>query len=202
MKFLTSPWGLGLLGLILNVGTTAGLLLSFKGASPLPALAARQKTAAERPPWNFKTAEVDNLVAELKAEREKVAAREKEAAQTFTQIEAERQELDKTRAEISGLRDEIARRVVEIQQSELKNLKSLSNSYSSLAAPAAVAIFREMDETMTVKILALMKPDKVGPILGEMAKAPGVEGEATMAKRAAQISDKLRLLKPLPKPNS
>ena len=63
----------------------------------------------------------------------------------------------------------------------------------------AVAIFREMDENMAVKILSMMKPENVAPILGEMTKAPARPGEESMARRAARISDKLRLIKPLEK---
>ena len=64
---------------------------------------------------------------------------------------------------------------------------------------AAVAIFREMDENMVVKILAVMKVDRTGPILGEMSKGQDKPGEEGMVKRAARISDKLRLIKPLKK---
>ena len=56
-----------------------------------------------------------------------------------------------------------------------------------------------MDENTVVKIMANMKVDKTGPILGEMSKVPEKAGEETMAARAARISDKLRLIKPLKK---
>jgi hypothetical protein len=50
-----------------------------------------------------------------------------------------------------------------------------------------------MDDTTVVKILSLMKSDVVGPIFEEMAGTNGPEG--TLAKRAAALSDKLRLMK-------
>jgi hypothetical protein len=56
----------------------------------------------------------------------------------------------------------------------------------------ALAIFREMDDEMVVKILAFMKPGQVGPILELMAQTQ--DGEGTLAGRAAALSYKLRLL--------
>jgi hypothetical protein len=44
-----------------------------------------------------------------------------------------------------------------------------------------------------------MKVDRTGPILGEMSKGQDKPGEEGMVKRAARISDKLRLIKPLKK---
>ncbi len=50
-----------------------------------------------------------------------------------------------------------------------------------------------MDDTTAVKILSLMKPDVVGPIFEEMSKTAGTEGP--LARRAAVLSEKLRLVK-------
>ena len=52
-----------------------------------------------------------------------------------------------------------------------------------------------MDDIMVVKILATMKPDVVAPIFEEMSKTTGPDGP--LAKRAATLSDRLRLLKSL-----
>jgi len=50
---------------------------------------------------------------------------------------------------------------------------------------------------MCVKVLALMKPDKVGEVLQEMSTQ---DKDDTLTKRAARISDRLRLMKAPPKP--
>ena len=152
--------------------------------------------------WSFKTDAMDELIKELGAEREKLAADQKNAVMLQSQAVAERAELEKKRAEIQAMKDEIELRVVEIQEHEVRNLKTLAQTYSAMPPPAAVAIFRELDENTAVKILATMKVDRVGPILGEMAKSPDRAGEETMARRAARITDKLRLLKPAKKENS
>ncbi|MGH8021181.1 MAG: MotE family protein, partial [Opitutaceae bacterium] len=75
--------------------------------------------------------------------------------------------------------------------SEQKNLKTLAATYTTLSPAAALAIFKEMDDETVVKILAFMKPDPVGLILEEMALTK--DGEGTLAGRAADISNKLRL---------
>ena len=61
------------------------------------------------------------------------------------------------------------------------------------AREGRVAILREMDDTTVVKLLSLMKSDAVGPIFEEMTKTSSPEG--TLARRAAVLSEKLRLMK-------
>lgn len=98
------------------------------------------------------------------------------------------------RGEIEGLRKEIAEKVIAIREDEAKNLRSLAQTYSNLTPRAAVAIIRELDDVTAVKILFLMKPDTVGPIFEEMSKTSGTDG-SPLARRAAILSEKLRLMK-------
>jgi len=188
VKFLFSSVGILILALVLGLGTTGGLIYSqratFKVVEKL-----------ELPPrlWSFKTEEIDSLVNELKAERKKLDKREGDLEQTSAHIEAERQELDKVKASIKAMRDEISKEIPEVQEVEIKNLKTLSQTYSNITPTAAVVIFQEMDERNVVKILSLMKADKVAGILQEMSRTPDKDG--TLAKLAARVSDKLRVLK-------
>ena len=46
---------------------------------------------------------------------------------------------------------------------------------------------------MVVKILSLMKPDIVAPIFEQMSRTATADG--TLARRAAGLSDRLRLVK-------
>jgi flagellar motility protein MotE (MotC chaperone) len=202
MKFLASGFGLALLAMIAHLGTLLGVLLpAFKTLTEAE-IALPKKT--ELPPrlWSFKTEAVDLLITELQTERAKLANDQKSFVALQGQTAAERAELDKVRAEIKALRDEIDQRVVEIEERELKNLKTLAQTYAAMNPAQAVAIFREMEENMVVKVLAMMKSSVVGPILGEMAKAPDRPGSEGMAKRAARITDKLRLLKTVKKENA
>jgi len=91
------------------------------------------------------------------------------------------------------MRREIDDRVVAIRSDEAKNLRSLSQTYTNLSPHAVVIIFRETDDATAVKILSLMKPEVVGPIFEDMARSSLIDG--TLARRAATLSDKLRLMK-------
>lgn len=200
MKMLTSTWGIALLAALLNIGTTGGLIYLNRGQASAPELQEAERKAAVPKFWSFRAEDVDALVLELKSERARLVTRQTELDKVAVQVEAEKQELEKTRAEIVAMREEIARKVPEMQETEVKNFKTLAQTYSIMTPLAVVAIFAEMDETMTVKILAMMKPDKVAGILQEMARTR--DKDDTMAKRAARLSDRLRLLKPIQKPTA
>ena len=199
MKMLTSSWGIAFIGMLLNIGTTLALILPAISALQDSGIEVPEKTSMAARMWGFKTEAVEELIKELKSEREKLEAEQKGVLAVQSLNSAEREELEKVRAEIVGMRAEIDQQVVEIQERELKNLKTLSQTYSAMNPSAVVAIFRELDENMSVKVLSFMKADRVGPILGEMSKGVDASTGESMAKRAARITDKLRLLKPLKK---
>lgn len=196
MKLFSSFWTVGFLALVLNVGTTAYLIYSqretFSVMEQVP-----ENTAPPPKLWSFKSDEIEQLVTELKAEKQKLETRETDIGKLSAQLQTEKTELEKVRDDIKAMREEMSKAIPEVQEAEVKNLKTLSQTYSTLTPQAAVAIFREMDEQMSVKILSMMKTDKVGAILQEMARQQ--DKDENMAKRAARISDKLRLLKPLKK---
>ena len=143
--------------------------------------------------WNFWTIEIENLASELKGERDRLHLQGEQLDRRETQLAAERQELSKIRTEIEGLRQEIATKVIEINADEIKNIRILAQTYTNLTPKAAVAIIREMDDVMVVKILSMMKPDVVAPIFEEMSRTTGTDG--TLARRAALLSDRLRLIR-------
>lgn len=178
------------------------MYIVVQGLSTMPELGGEPpKELTKLPPrlWNFNSDAVNQLIADLKSGQDKIATEEKNLVTLKAQLESEKAELGKMRTELEGMRKEIDERVLEIQEGEVKNLKTLGLTYSAMNPAAAVAIFREMDENMVVKILSVMKVDRTGPILGEMSKVADKPGEESMAKRAARISDKLRLIKPIKK---
>ena len=186
MKLLTSTVGILILAMVLGLGTTGWLIYSQRSTFKVV-----EKVVLPPRFWSFKTEEIDTMISELKSERKKLEKRESDLEQTSAHIEAERQELDKVKASIKAMR--------EIQEVEVKNIKSLVQTYSNLTPAAAVAIFRDMDDHTVVKILSMMKADKVAAILQEMSKTPDKDG--TLSTLAARITDKLRLLKPVKSPN-
>lgn len=198
MKPFRSPLVVAILGGVLGLGAGLGWFW-LQAQSVVTEVRAARLAAAEpaRPakPWDFWTLEIDNLASELKDAKALLAKREEELALRENRLAAEVREMEKLRAQLEALRTEIGQRVVEVQAEELRNLKSLAATYSNLTPKAALAIMREMDDGMIAKLLALMKPDVTGPIFEEMAQASG--SDPALAKRAAELSDRLRLLRPV-----
>lgn len=195
-KLLSNPIVLVVLGLLIGVGTSVSLFK--KMAAPLIAKAKAAKVSAthvEKPeaPWDFWTSEIDNLSNELKDSKQAIKKREEELTAREARIVAERQELTKQRQELERIRAEITAKIGEIRADEVKNLKSLANLYSSLSPKATLTIFQEMDEITVVKLLSLMKTDVVGPLFEELTKQS--VADPALAKKAAALSEKLRLFK-------
>lgn len=195
-KLASNPIVVIALGLLLGVGSGVGYFM--KVAKPLiqHAREARLKAVkANKPdaPWDFWTIDIENLASELKEEKAVVKKREEELNLRDTRIATEQAELLKQRRELEALRADITSKMTEIQTDELKNLKSLAATYSTLTPKACLAIFREMEDSTVVKLLSIMKPEVVGPLFEEMGRQ--ADTDPGLAKRAAALSEKLRLIK-------
>jgi len=182
-------------GVVLAVRTVVPLL---EQAAAVPASAAEPEGKAKG--WDFWTIEIDNLANELKGERARLTQQAELLDLRSARVAAEEKELAKVRGEIERLRREISERVLEISADEAKNVRTLSQTYANLTPRAVVAIFSEMEDATVVKILSLMKAEVVGPIFEEMAGTTGPEG--SLARRAALLSEKLRLMKAAKPPGS
>lgn len=199
MKMLKNPAVLVFLGLFLGCGTGIGLM--WQRANKVVAAVAQSRAhaadaaeAAKPPePWGFWAIELDNLATDLRDEKAKIAKREEVLDQREARFAAERLELEKLRKELEIIRSEITQKMSEIKTDEAKNLRSLSQTYSALTPRGAVAIFKEMDDITVTKIISLMKPDITGPIFEEMSKSG--DREANWPKRAAALSERLRVMK-------
>jgi flagellar motility protein MotE (MotC chaperone) len=218
---LAAPWFIALVAFVVNAAATFVMLKPvIKEAKEQAAQTAQaaetkaveekkveaEKAEAAKPPpqpWNFKTDAVDELITELKASKEGLLEEMKDLSVLQSQIAAERQEVEKLKAEVIRLRADLDVRVVEVQEYEKENIKKLVNTYSKMPAGSAVPILRELDEDTVVKIFSMMKPDSVSQLLGAMAalvdKKSDALSEDSPARRAARISDKLRLMKTMKK---
>lgn len=193
---LKSPLVFAVLGLLISVAL--GVTLCWRAAVPVirQALVKRDKPVdheRKSKGWDFWTIEIENLSTELKEERAHLRHEKELLEQREARVALEEKELGKVRASIERMRREIAEKVIEISADEAKNLRTLAQTYATLSPRAVVAIIREMDDATSVKILSLMKPDAVGPVFEEMSKTSGADG--TLARRAAILSEKLRLVK-------
>jgi flagellar motility protein MotE (MotC chaperone) len=185
-----------IVGLLLSVGV--GIAASWRTLSTLveQSVVVRPKKEVvelKQKGWDFWTIEIENLSNELKEERVRLKKQAEQLDQRSARLAAEEKEFAKLRADVEALRKQIAEKVIEISADEAKNIRSLAATYTNLSPRGAVAIFREMDDATAVKILSLMKPDIVGPIFEEMTKTGGTD--SPMARRAALLSEKLRLMK-------
>jgi flagellar motility protein MotE (MotC chaperone) len=199
---LQNPAFAAVAGIIASVAV--GVTLSMRVLGPLMQKAATPVVKevpeeVKQKGWDFWTIEIENLSNELKDERAKVKKQAEQLDLRASQIASETKELAKVRAEIESLRRDLNDKVVEIKADEAKNLRTLAQTYTTLTPRAVVAIVRELDDNTAVKILSLMKTDIVGPIFEEMSKTATAEG-TPLARRAAILSEKLRVMKATKQP--
>jgi flagellar motility protein MotE (MotC chaperone) len=194
-SLIKKPIAAASLSFALSIGV--GVYLCVRAAVPL--LEAVAKNHAKVNPikaekgWDFWTIQIDNISTDLKEERAGLRKRQDELDQREARLAAEEKELARVRGDIDGLRQQIADKVTEVAADEAKNIRSLSQTFTTLSPRAAVAIFREMDDTTAVKILSQMKPDTVGAIFEEMSKT--TDSDVSLARKAAVLSERLRLMK-------
>ena len=194
MKLFSNPLVPPILGVVVGMGVGLGLFWVQAHALIVAARAAKEAAAVEvRPakPWDFWTLEIENLAAELKDGNAAVAAREQALKIREDRLAVEQAELKKTREGIEALRTEISGKMVELKDDEIKNLKNLAKTYSAIAPKSVVAIIHDMDEATVVKIFTQMKSDVLSPIFEEMGKS----SDPAVVKQAAELSEKLRLVK-------
>lgn len=185
-----------LVALLLSVGVGLSVLWRTLDGLVVRTIRLRaEQTNVERKKlgWDFWTVEIENLSSELKDDLAGIKQREEALSQREAQITREERELAQARADLDAIQKQISDRVIQMSSDEKLNLKKLAATYSILQPAAAVAIIRELDDNTAVKILSLMKPDEVAPIFDQMSKSAGADG--SLARRAALLSDKIRLLK-------
>lgn len=192
---LQNPIVATVLSLVLSVAL--GVALCWRAAGPYIqlAIASRAKAVPSKKEngWDFWTIEVENLSNDLKEERAHLRSESERLDQRSARLDAEEKELATARSEIEALKRQIDDKVTEVTADEAKNVRTLAQTYTNLSPRGAVAIFKELDDTTAVKILSQMKPDVVGPIFEEMSR--GTDNDPTLARRAAALSEKLRLMK-------
>lgn len=198
---LAAPWFLALVGLLSSLVIGLTMMMSAQKklvVAPPPVEVAPVVDEKPVPPqtvFSFHTNELVEMVEDLKKQKQKILEEQKDVKALAARTMADRQEVEKIRQEIKDLRSDLDKRVVEVQQEEVKNLEVLASTYTAMPPTAAVAILKEMEEDQVVKILAAMKAKAVASILSEMGRAIDKSGEESVARRAARITDKLRLMK-------
>jgi flagellar motility protein MotE (MotC chaperone) len=183
------------LSLVLSVALGAALCWRAAGPYIQLAIASRAKAVPSKKEngWDFWTIEIENLSNDLKEERARLRNQSELLDQRAARLDAEEKELGNARTSIEALKRQIDDKVTEISADEAKNIRTLAQTYTNLSPRGVVAIFKELDDATAVKILSQMKPDVVGPIFEEMSR--GTDNDSQLARRAAVLSEKLRLMK-------
>lgn len=194
MQILSKPLVIAILALVLMVGTQfVALKLYWRELFPEPKTTAHLVLREEPKPfeWGFASEYITQLEAELHSRIAKLDARAEELAAYEARLGSDRAEIEDIKTQVELMREHLLEEVVKLEAEEVENLKRLAKTYATLTPDATVNIFRELDDATVVKILFFMKADTVGAILQEMATAGG--GIAEQVRRAAKISDMLRL---------
>ena len=198
IRLLQSNWA------AVTVGTTAYALITWLCLQPQKQLqravaAVRVAAAAggaERagPSWTFQNPELNLLLVELKDQREALRVRASQLDELQARLNSERQEICQVTQRVFQLRKELDATVTHVTEDEATNLRKLAKVYGTMSPAGAARILKEMDDEQIVKILALMKEAETAPILEDFG-----QGDKREAKRAAMISNRLRLALPPPK---
>jgi flagellar motility protein MotE (MotC chaperone) len=198
MRILQTKWMAVTIGSVSYALTTWFCLQpqqQFLHAAEALRAPARTKAAAPAgPSWTFQNPELNQIMAELKSEREALRVRATQLGELEARLNAERQEICQVTQTVYRLRKELDATVNQVTNEEAVNLKKLAKVYATMSPAGAARILKEMDDDQIVKLLALMKEAESAPILEGFG-----QGDKQDVKRAALISNRLRLTIPPPK---
>jgi flagellar motility protein MotE (MotC chaperone) len=193
LQILQSRWTAAGVGGVLYLVTTVAAWPPVRNAWRHRHDAAKDAESATVPSWNFKNAEVEQLVADLREQSDRLADRQRELDEFASRLEAERQEVLNVTQTVSRMQQEFDRNVSRIGTEEVANLKKLAKLYSTMTPDAASAILKELPDEQIVKIMSFMKdPDKAA-ILESFSKV-----DAKASRHVAQLSERMRLALPAP----
>ncbi len=157
-----------------------------------PDLPSRQQLAdmahAIGPSWNFNNPEADQLITELKIEKQSVQQRQQQLDDLAARLSTERTELGQVIQSVRQLQGDFDKAVLRVKDDETGNLKKLAKVYAAMTPEAAAGVLEQLDNEAIVKIMIFLKEPDAAAILEVMAKKGDTE-----ARRTAQISERIRL---------
>lgn len=187
MKILASSWVAPVLGLVMYLATTAAILKQVDLEVTLPKKAHQEVVKAVLL-WDASSPEVDQMIDHLRKEKDEMAVRQKELSELTESLNRQRQELTQATQLVQRLQRQLEDNLTRVKEDEQQNLKKLAKVYSGMSPDGAAGIVKNMQDIEAAKLMTVMKDSETGPILEALAKLGPTE-----AKRAAVISDKLRL---------
>lgn len=134
------------------------------------ALARREREKNKLKVWDKQVKDFAGLLAQLKSTKDQQEIREQQLNAFEDQLKNEREALNVLKQSIEILQAELERRLVKVQESEVKNLKTLAESYTNMTPESVAKIFEESEETSVIKIMHFLPPETLGAILQVMSK--------------------------------
>ena len=186
-KILGANWFVALMGSLAYLGTT---LFCFSTAKFEPRAVAsdvveNDLTASES--WTFKNPDLDQMIAELKLEKEALSVRELHLKDLEARLASERQEISVVTDVVGRVQKEFDEAIVLIKQEEIPNLKKLAKIHAAMSPDGSANILKEQTDDEVLKVLFYLKPGETGPIL----EALGRIGKSD-AQRTAKLTECLR----------
>ncbi len=196
MKFLQSGWVICLIGCVSYLGATLAFLNPAK-IQPVhasePAEGEGETHANEPvltgPSWEFNNPEVDQIIAELRAEKTQLAERTKALKEMEARLRADQRELMTATQAVMRLQADFDKNVTRVREEEAANVKRLAKLYATMTPEGAANVMRNLGDEQLVKILVNMKEAETAPILEIIAKKSPED-----SKRVADLLDRLRLV--------
>ncbi len=197
MGLILKQWRLFLVGLLLSLGTSVGMLVARKEAwiPPEGAVGEAEESGEEAEvetyrEWFFAVGELETLQRELEAERERLREREAALNNFQSKVRNEVSELERMRGELEQLRQSIDSELIVVKENEKRNFRNLAGVYAEMDPDSAVRVLGEMEVETVVKILSGMPSDASARVLSTMAS----EGDDKTLEQAAMITEALRKL--------
>ncbi len=196
MKLIKSPWVASIIGMILYLLITAVTMKAAVKKNASTSVETSEEPHAEEadsghgtmPAWTANSTDVDQMIKELRLEKETLKIRAKQLQDLEARLQSDRQEMNQMTQAVGRMQKEFEAAITKVGEEETANLKRLAKTYSLMTPESAAQVFKQLEETSLVKVLMFMKDSQVSAILDRLAK----EGESE-AKRVASISERLRL---------
>ncbi len=196
MKLIKSPWVASIIGMILYMLITAVSMKAAVKKNAAPSSAAKEESHDEEPEagagvmpaWTANSSDVDEMIKELRLEKETLKIRSKQLNDLEARLQLDRKEMNQMTQSVGRMQKEFEAAITRVAEEETANLKRLAKTYSLMTPESAAQVFKQLEEASLVKVLMFMKDAQVSAILDRLAK----EGESE-AKRVAAISERLRL---------
>jgi flagellar motility protein MotE (MotC chaperone) len=188
MRIIQSPVVAAVAGVILYLATTVMLWRAPVNISSALQPEDELASMVTSPSWSYRNPEIEQLIIDLKKEKETLSLRRQELNDLTARLATERLEINLVLQNMTRMQKEFDANVVRVREEETANLKKLAKVYATMTPDGATTIFKEMEDDKIVKIFLFMKEAETAPILEGMSKGGDME-----AKRAALISDRLRL---------